>query len=140
MLQPLDACVNKPFKAIMPRKWQEWMLSGEHTLTASGRKRKVELDVICTWIKEAWDKIPQQLIRKSFLKCSIMNALDGSKGNFLWQDEEEDAVDSELLPEDDNELYYANENEVAESEIDEASYLALCGDSDDENDFKAGEH
>ena len=60
------------------------MLSGEQTLTASGGKRTVELDVICTWIKEAWDEIPQQLIRKSFRKCSITNALDGSEDDFLW--------------------------------------------------------
>lgn len=53
----------------------------------------------------------------------------------MWQDEEEDAVDSELLPEDDSELYYADKNEVAEVEIDEASYLALFGKSDNENDF-----
>ena len=44
-------------------------------------------------------------------------------------------MDSELLPEDDSELYYADKNEVAEAEIDEASYLALFGKSDDENDF-----
>lgn len=27
ILQPLDVCINKPFKDIMQRKWQQWMLS-----------------------------------------------------------------------------------------------------------------
>lgn len=57
-LQPLDVCMNKLFRDIIWPKWWEWILSEEHTLTAISRKQKVELDVICTWIKEAWDEIP----------------------------------------------------------------------------------
>ena len=31
ILQPLDVCVNKPMKDILRWKWQEWMLTGNHT-------------------------------------------------------------------------------------------------------------
>ena len=47
ILQPLDVSINKPFKDRLRNKWQQWMISGEHTLTASGRMRKAELNVIC---------------------------------------------------------------------------------------------
>ena len=135
MLQPLDVCVNKPFKDILQRKWQEWMLSGNHTFTAGGRKRRAELDVICNWIREAWEEIPEQLIKKSFLKYSITNSMDGTEDDILWQDDE-NATDDEHLPEDDSELLYADKNEVAAAEIDEASYMELFGESDVESEFE----
>jgi len=53
ILQPLDVCIKKPFKDRLRVKWQEWMITGEHSLTASGCTRKAELNVICVWIKEA---------------------------------------------------------------------------------------
>ena len=46
ILQPLDVCINKPFKDHLRVKWQERMISGEHTLTVSGRTHKADLDVI----------------------------------------------------------------------------------------------
>ena len=47
------------------------MLAGQHTFTASGRICKVELDQICQWIHEAWEDIPNELIKKSLCKCCI---------------------------------------------------------------------
>ena len=52
MLQPLDVSINKPFKDRMRAKWQNWMLAGQHSFTAGGRIRKVELDEICRWISD----------------------------------------------------------------------------------------
>ena len=53
MLQPLDVSINKPFKDRMRAKWQNWMLAGQHSFTARGRIRKVELDEIYRWISDA---------------------------------------------------------------------------------------
>uniref|UniRef100_K7GC14 DDE-1 domain-containing protein n=1 Tax=Pelodiscus sinensis TaxID=13735 RepID=K7GC14_PELSI len=39
MLQPLDVTVNKPMKDALRRKWNTWLLEGEHTFTAGGRMR-----------------------------------------------------------------------------------------------------
>ena len=101
----------------------------------AGRKQRAELDVICNWIRQAWEEIPEQLIKKSFLKCSITNSMDGTEDDILWQDDE-NATDDEHLPEDDSELLYADENEVAVAEIDEASYMELFGESDVESEFE----
>lgn len=58
ILQPLDVSVNKPFKDHLRNMWQQWMISGEHTLTASGRMCKAELNFNCNWIKKVCDEIP----------------------------------------------------------------------------------
>ena len=129
ILQPLDVCIIKPFKDIMQRKWQQWMLSREHTSTAGGRKRQANLDVICNSFKEAWEEIPEELVKKSFLTCSITNSLDGTEDDILWQEDEDVADSDKQLPEDDSELLYADQNEMAE--LDEATYR----ESDDENYF-----
>ena len=61
--------------------------------------------------------------------------MDGTEDDILWQ-VEEDAADNEQLPEDDGELLYADRNEVAAAEIDEASNMELFGDSDVESEFE----
>lgn len=44
----------------------------------------------------AWHCIPQQLVSKSFHKCEISNALDGTEDDALWTDDidNEDFLDS----------------------------------------------
>ena len=35
-----------------------------------------------------WDDIPQEMVKKSFLKTGISNNLDGSEDYILWNDED----------------------------------------------------
>ena len=37
-------------------------------------------------MKEAWDSIPEDLIAKSFKKCGISNAVDGTEDDMLYED------------------------------------------------------
>ena len=105
MVQPLDVAINKPFKYRMTKKWQEWMLADQHTFTASGRIHKVELPQICQWISEAWEDIPNELIKKSFGKCCITNAIDGTEDDQMWEDDNSDPFAG--IDEDDVDLLYA---------------------------------
>ena len=45
---------------------------------------------------------PGELIVRSFKKCCISNALDGSEDDILWEDEGKDKDDSEWLTENDS--------------------------------------
>uniref|UniRef100_K7FIA3 HTH CENPB-type domain-containing protein n=1 Tax=Pelodiscus sinensis TaxID=13735 RepID=K7FIA3_PELSI len=76
MLQPLDMTVNKPMKDALCRKWNTWLLEGEHTFTAGGH--------FTQWIADVWVELDSAIIRKEFLKCSISNVMDGSEDDVLW--------------------------------------------------------
>ena len=89
MVQPLDVSINKPFKGLVREKWNNWLDHGEKAVTATGRFRKPELSTMANWILEAWNDIPEGMIIKSFKKCCITNALDGTEDNLMYEDEDE---------------------------------------------------
>ena len=139
ILQPLDVGVNKPFKHHLRRRWNKWMLDGEHSFTPAGRIRKPDLQLICKWILESWEEISPATVRRSFLKCCITNSIDGTEDDILWQDEDDtdpfNDEDAEVVDEE-GELYYAEQDEMSTVEIDESDYRCIFGNSDDENDFE----
>lgn len=133
ILQPLDVCVNKPFKHALKRKWNAWLVDDKHTYTAGGRMRAPTLAEIAQWIDEIWRNLDPQLIVKGFLKCCISNAMDGSKDDFVWNDvdeataSEDDDSDSD---DNDDDLFYENTDDIAEGAIAE-----LFNDDDDVEEF-----
>ena len=52
LVQPLDVCLNKPFKDHLKEKWMTWMMSGEKTFTPGGQLRAASLVTVCQWVKE----------------------------------------------------------------------------------------
>ena len=50
----------------------------------------------------AWKTIAESTIVKSFKKCFISNALDGSKDDILWEDDGEDKDDSDWVTDNDS--------------------------------------
>ena len=95
VLQPLDVCLNKPFKDRLCKMWTEWMSSGSATLTKGGNLQKPDITLVAAWVDEAWKSIPEEMIKHSFLKCGISNAMDGTEDDALFDDEAEDLVDVE---------------------------------------------
>jgi hypothetical protein len=65
-LQPADVSWNRPFKMHLEESYNEWLFQGEKTYTAKGNMRAPTVAVLLTWIKNAWDKITPEIIRKSF--------------------------------------------------------------------------
>ena len=99
VLQPLDVCLNKPFK---DRVRQKWMAEGMHELTAGGRQKKPSEELMCQWISEVWRDIPREMVANSFLKCGIANSLDGSEDDFIFDtssDDESIVADDSLVTE-----------------------------------------
>uniref|UniRef100_A0A8C9ZJZ3 Pogo transposable element derived with KRAB domain n=1 Tax=Sander lucioperca TaxID=283035 RepID=A0A8C9ZJZ3_SANLU len=84
-LQVLDVVVNKSFKDNLRKRYTEWLLSGDHSLTPTGKLQKPAVHLLCTWILQAWDAISQESIIHGFKKCCISNALDGSEDDILWE-------------------------------------------------------
>ena len=90
VLQPLDFCLNKPFKDRVRQRWMAWMVEGIYELTATGRQKKPSEELMCQWIGEGWRDIPQEMVARSFLKCRITNALDGSKDDCVFDSSSDD--------------------------------------------------
>ena len=138
LLQPLDVGVNKPFKDNLRQYWNKWMLDGNHTFTPAGRIRKPE---ICQWILESWNAISPDTNKRSFLKCCITNALDGTEDDILWEEVDEsdpfaDDDGEKSIADEEGELFYAGEDEVAILEVNEQEYRDIFGESHvDESDF-----
>lgn len=109
-LQPLDISVNHPFKSFIRKKWNEWMKSGDHTFTKSGKQRKASLTEICEWVVTAWQEIQNSTIINGFVKAGI-----------ITKDIIEDLSDVD-------EIYEINEEEEELME----KYFPLC---DYESDF-----
>ena len=50
----------------------------------------------------AWKAIPESIIIRSFKKCYISNALDGSEDVILWEDDGEDKDDGGWVTDNDS--------------------------------------
>jgi hypothetical protein len=53
-------------------------------------------------VSAAWKAIPESNIVRSFKKCCISNALDGSEDDIVWEDDVEDKDDSDWVESTDN--------------------------------------
>ena len=68
LVQPLDVCLNKPFKDRLREKWMTWMMSGEKTFTPGGQLRAASLVTVCQWVKESWQELSKEMVERSFKK------------------------------------------------------------------------
>ena len=67
---------------------------------------------VARWVSAAWKDIPDSIIVRSFKKCCISNALDGSEDDILWEDDGEDKDDSDWVT--DNDLVMNDDGESDE--------------------------
>ena len=70
---------NKPFKTYYREICEDWLNDGEKITTAGGNIEPPTLVQLAIWVKAAWDKVPTELIKKSFPVCGVSNAIDDSE-------------------------------------------------------------
>ena len=123
--RPTSGCLlNKPFKDRLREKWMTWMMSGEKTFTPGGQLRAASLVTVCQWVKESWQELSKEMVERSFKKCGISNALDGTEDDLVWEEEE----DSSQVEEEPN-------CDVYNDRITPEQWQELFGESDDEEEF-----
>ena len=59
----------------------------------------------------AWKAIPESIIVRSFKKCCISNALDGSEDDILWKGDVEEKDDSDWVESTDNNSVMSDDGE-----------------------------
>lgn len=91
-LQPADVSWNKPFKARMGELYDEWLFSGLVQKTPKGNRKAPPKPLLLQWIKTSWNSVTPETIRKSFKKCGITVAMDGSEDHLFSQDSDDSAT------------------------------------------------
>ena len=125
VLQPLDVCLNKPFKVHMRQKWNEWMVNSEKQQTKVGNLKRLELGTVCQWIVDSWNEILLDMVIRLFLKCGISNSIDGTEDVELFSEfigGGDDVEQEENTEECD--LYY--------DRLSEEQFYKLFGDSNED--------
>ena len=139
LLQPLDVCLNKPFKTKMcefwcewmiSEFWCEWMISGDKEYMAGGNLKRPSLNLMTKWIHKAWPSIPTETVVNSFKKCGISNSMDSTEDDSLYSDligSPKKATDETEESTNDNDYY----NNIPLSEL----QLQLLFGEDNEEEF-----
>ena len=82
----------------MRDEWTKWIEAPTHHVTLTGRVKRPSISIVCEWVKNSWQWVKSETTVKSFKKCGISNALDGSEDDILY---EESDASSENNREDD---------------------------------------
>ena len=106
VLQPLDKCLNKPFKDNVRRKYLAWMISRPFDYTPAGKNKAPSRNLVLQWVHEAWREIPVEMVATSFKTCGISNSLDGTEDDALYNEQAHEIDDEE-----DNEFETESEGE-----------------------------
>jgi hypothetical protein len=85
--QPVNIYINKAFKERFRHQCEKWLLS-------KGRLKSASPSLLSHWISAAWKEVSMEVIIKSFKKCYLSNALDGSEDDSLSTSEDEYIVAS----------------------------------------------
>ncbi len=66
--QPLDVLINKIFKGFFRDLFEEWSLQAP--MKADGHPYAPSRQLLSQWVVQAWEKVPVELIKKSWDVCS----------------------------------------------------------------------
>ena len=83
----------------MRQQYLTWISDPARELTDTGKIKRAAPSEVVRGVSAAWKVIPERIIIRSFKKCCISNALDGSEDDILWEDDGEDKDGSDWVTE-----------------------------------------
>src|SRR4051794_24725337 len=103
--------------------------------TPSGKIKRPSYSLVASWVKEGWDAIDINMIRRSFKCCGVSNATDGTEDNLIF---DFDRLESRVSRKDSGREVESerneNDTEDSESEID-----SNISESEDSNESELGD-
>ena len=138
-LQPADVSWNRPFKDHFRNVYDDWLVDGAVELTRGGNRKPPGRPLLLRWIKDAWDSVTPDIVRKSFKVCGISSALDGTEDDLLLHGGSDEDNDFEgFTPGDaDGQLAEAMAHDAAVAgrlALDDVNEWSDPSDSDEPND------
>ena len=84
-IQPLDVCLNKPFKCYCRSQWNEYVQKQVATQDPGERLKTASKQQVVEWVVDSNKLLDskKEMVAKSFLVCGISNALDRSQNNMI---------------------------------------------------------
>jgi hypothetical protein len=83
VLQPMDISIDKSFKDRLRQQYLTWIADPARELTETGKIKRAAPSEVARWVLAAWKAIPESILIRSFKKCCISNALDGSEDDIV---------------------------------------------------------
>ena len=80
---------------------EKQLLRGSNPHLSFNRPLRAAPSEVTLWVSAAWKAIPESIIVRSFKKCCISNALDGSEDD-VWEDDGEDKDDRDWVTDNDS--------------------------------------
>jgi hypothetical protein len=80
-------------------------------LTETGKIKRAAPSEVVRWVSAAWKAILESNIVRSFKKCCVSDALDGSEDDIVWEDNVEDKDDSDWVESMDNDSVMSDDGE-----------------------------
>jgi hypothetical protein len=85
---PHPNLIRTSYCRFLKRKKKLFRVSNPHI--SFNRPLRPAPSEVTRWVSAAWKAIPESIIVRSFKKCCVRNALDGSEADILWEDNGED--------------------------------------------------
>ena len=76
-----------------------------HEFTPSGNLKKPSVNDMSDWVLQSWNAILESMVAKSFKKCCISNAMDGTEDDLIFEDRSDDDAEEcevEVIDDSDN--------------------------------------
>lgn len=126
ILQPADVSWIKPFKDNLRGVWANFMREG--ATTPKGNLKKPSRQDVINFVGEAWAAVSEEVVRRSFKRCGLSTALDGSEDGELNERLASANVTSKSAPE----LRETLQEEALSIMFDSDSDVSFDGFDDDE--------
>ena len=63
------------------------MQEADSNLTPTGKMGKTTIGEVCSWVIKSWNGVKKEIVIKSFKKCGISNAMDGTEDDAIYEEE-----------------------------------------------------